>query len=44
MTDTQIIDESFIEDLNNLLKTGEIQNLMLPEDKEEIANLLRPYC
>jgi dynein heavy chain len=28
MTDTQIINESFIENLNNLLNTGEIPNLM----------------
>lgn len=36
MTDTQIIDEAFIENLNNLLNTGEIPNLWLPEDKDEI--------
>lgn len=36
MTDTQIIDESFIENLNNLLNTGEIPNLMEQEDKDEI--------
>lgn len=28
MTDTQIISESFLEDINNLLNTGEIPNLM----------------
>jgi len=44
MTDTQIIDESFIENINNLLNTGEIPNLMLPEDKEEITNGVRPIC
>jgi dynein heavy chain len=44
MTDTQIIDESFIENLNNLLNTGEIPNLMLPEDKDEIVNGVRPLC
>ena len=44
MTDTMIIDESFIENLNNLLNTGEIPNLMLPEDKDEITNGLRPVC
>jgi dynein heavy chain len=44
MTDTQIIDESFIENLNNLLNTGEIPNLMLPEDKDEITNGVRPVC
>lgn len=44
MTDTQIIDESFIENLNNLLNTGEIPNLMLPEDVDEINNGVRPIC
>jgi dynein heavy chain len=44
MTDTQIISESFIENLNNLLNTGEIPNLMAPEDKEEINNGVRPIC
>lgn len=44
MTDTQIIDETFIENLNNLLNTGEIPNLMLPEDKDEITNGVRPIC
>jgi dynein heavy chain len=36
ITDSMIIDESFLEDLNNMLNTGEIPNLMLPEDKEAI--------
>lgn len=44
MTDTQIIDEAFIENLNNLLNTGEIPNLWLPEDKDEIVNGVRPIC
>jgi len=44
MTDTQIIAESFVENLNNLLNTGEIPNLMIPEDKEEIVNAVRPLC
>lgn len=42
MTDTQIINESFIEDINNLLNTGEIPNLWLPEDKDKIINGVRP--
>lgn len=42
MTDTQIISESFIEDINNLLNTGEIPNLWLPEDRDKITNGMRP--
>lgn len=42
MTDTQIIAESFLEDINNVLNTGEIPNLMLPEDRDKIINGVRP--
>lgn len=41
-TDTQIIKESFLEDINNILNAGEVPNLMGNEDFEEIAALLRP--
>lgn len=33
-TDTQIIDESFLEDINNILNSGEVPNIWAPEDKE----------
>lgn len=36
MTDTQIMNESFLEDLNNILNTGEITNLYTHEDLNEI--------
>ena len=42
LTDTQIIAESFLEDVNNLLNTGEVPNLMEPEDKDKIINNVRP--
>jgi dynein heavy chain len=42
MTDTQIINETFLEDINNLLNTGEVPNLMLPEDRDKIINGVRP--
>ena len=32
MTDTQIMYESFLEDINNILNTGEITNLYVKED------------
>jgi dynein heavy chain len=41
MTDSQILSETFLEDLNNVLNTGEIPNLMQNEDKDRIQNELR---
>lgn len=32
-SDTQIVRESFLEDINNLLNSGEIPNLFPPEEK-----------
>lgn len=40
MTDTQIMYESFLEDINNILNTGEITNLYQKEDFERMANAL----
>jgi dynein heavy chain len=37
LTDNQILDEGFLEDVNNLLNTGEIPNLMQAEDKDLIT-------
>ena len=42
MTDTQIVKETFLEDINNVLNTGEIPNLFLPEDYDKIINGVRP--
>ena len=42
MTDSQILSETFLEDINNVLNTGEIPNLLLPEDKDKILNDVRP--
>jgi dynein heavy chain, axonemal len=36
LTDSQILSETFLEDINNLLNTGEIPNLMLAEDKDRM--------
>ncbi len=35
-TDTQVVDESFLEDINNILSSGEVPNLYNPEDFEEV--------
>jgi dynein heavy chain len=42
MTDTQIVKETFLEDINNLLNTGDVPNLFLPEDYDKIINSVRP--
>lgn len=42
MTDTQITQETFLEDLNNILNTGEITNLYTKEDKDEMREWLTP--
>jgi dynein heavy chain len=43
MTDTQIVNESFLEDINNILNTGEITNLYEQEDLDRIFNDIRGY-
>jgi dynein heavy chain len=40
MTDSQILQESFLEDINNILNTGEVPNLMLLEDRDYIGQEL----
>jgi dynein heavy chain len=40
-TDSQIKDESFVEDINNLLNTSEVPNLFASEEKAEITELVR---
>lgn len=40
-TDTQIKEESFLEDINNLLNSGEIPNLFTNEEKSEIIERMR---
>jgi len=44
-TDTQVVDESFLEDINNILSSGEVPNLYGPEDFEEVCNIRgHLYC
>ncbi|KAM3849660.1 dynein axonemal heavy chain 7 [Diretmus argenteus] len=40
-TDTQIKMESFLEDISNLLNTGEVPNLFAVDEKQEICELMR---
>ena len=34
--DTQVLDESFLEDINNILSSGEVPNLYKPDEFEEV--------
>ena len=42
--DTQIVKESFLEDINNILNAGEVPNLWAQEDMDAILNGVRPIC
>ncbi|XP_032448113.1 dynein heavy chain 1, axonemal [Lynx canadensis] len=42
-SDTQIKNESFLEDINNVLNSGDIPNLYTSEEQDQIVNTMRPY-
>ncbi|KAI9346257.1 dynein heavy chain and region D6 of dynein motor-domain-containing protein [Obelidium mucronatum] len=44
LSDTQIKTESFLEDVNNILNSGEVPNLFPPEEREKIFADLRPLA
>ncbi|KAJ3021047.1 UNVERIFIED_CONTAM: Dynein heavy chain 6, axonemal [Siphonaria sp. JEL0065] len=44
LSDTQIKTESFLEDINNILNSGEVPNLFPPEEREKIFADLRPLA
>ncbi|EFJ44216.1 dynein heavy chain 2 [Volvox carteri f. nagariensis] len=41
-TDTQIVQENFLEDINNILNSGEVPNLWGNDDQEAITSAMRP--
>lgn len=41
-TDSQIVQEGFVEDLNNLLNSGEIPNLFPSDEMERMVQEMRP--
>ncbi|CEM19434.1 unnamed protein product [Vitrella brassicaformis CCMP3155] len=41
-SDTQIVKESFLEDINNIVNTGEVPNLFAVDETEQIIGLTRP--
>ncbi|KAH0794861.1 dynein heavy chain 1, axonemal [Histomonas meleagridis] len=44
ISDSQIIKESFLEDINNLLNSGDVPNIFQPEDMEEIIEKMKPIA
>lgn len=42
-TDTQIVYESFLEDINSLLNSGEVPNIWEIDEKKKIIDEVRDY-
>jgi len=42
--DTQIISDSMLEDINNVLNTGDVPNLYKKDDEEQIFTAARADC
>ena len=42
VTDNSIKKEAFLEDINNILNTGEVPNIFNAEEKGEVMDGLRP--
>ena len=42
--DSQIIFESFLEDINNILNSGEVPNLWALDEKDQLLGDMRPVC
>ena len=43
-SDTQIVTETFLEDINNILNSGEVPNLYENDEMEKIVSLVRPLA
>lgn len=43
-SDAQIVHESFLEDINNVLNTGEVPNLFATDETEKIVGMVRPIA
>ena len=42
ITDSQLKDDSFLEDIDQLLNTGEVPNLFATDEKQEVMDMVRP--
>ena len=42
--DTQVVEEAFIEDINNILNSGEVPNLFANDEWEKITSAVRPLA
>jgi dynein heavy chain len=43
-SDTQIVTETFLEDINNILNSGEVPNLYETDEIEKIVSMVRPFA
>ena len=43
-SDTQIKDESFLEDINNILNSGDVPNIYANDELDKIYNEMKPEC
>ena len=43
-TDNQIVDESQVEDINNILNSGEVPGMYANDEKEAVFTEMRDYC
>ncbi|KAG3225312.1 Dynein heavy chain 1, axonemal [Phytophthora cactorum] len=43
-SDVQIVHEAMLEDINNVLNSGDVPNLYAPEDLDQISQHCRAYC
>jgi dynein heavy chain len=44
LVDTQIVDESMLEDINSILNTGEVPGMFADDEKAKIISDMRPVC
>ena len=43
-SDTQIVDETMLEDINNILNAGEVPNLFPQDELDKVCNDMAPVC